>query len=160
MTRLTVSVQQRLAAPVEDIWAVIDDTSRYAEWVDGALEVTTHHGAATVGETYSERNRTIGPLTTRSVWTVGKVEPRSLRVDSGTGFAPLHDMVNTFRFEPLGAEATLMTYRVDCRVGLGPLGRLVAPVLEESLTGQFRRSMTTLESVVRAERGIDQAGGL
>lgn len=53
-----------------------------------------------------------------------------------------------------------MTYQVDCRVGLGPLGRLIAPVLEKSLTGQFRRSMTTLESVVHAERGIDQAGGL
>ncbi|WP_194861954.1 SRPBCC family protein [Dietzia sp. SYD-A1] len=159
MTRLTVSVQQRLAAPVEDIWAVIDDTARYAEWVDGVLEVTAHHGTATVGETYSEHNRTLGPLTTRSVWTVGTIEPHSLRVDSGTGFAPLHDMVNTFRFEPIGTAATLMTYRVDCRVGLGPLGHLLAPVLRSSLSGQFRRSMARLEDVVLAERGIDQAGG-
>ncbi|MFN3340531.1 MAG: SRPBCC family protein [Dietzia sp.] len=159
MTRLTVSVQHRLSAPLEDIWAVIDDTSRYAEWVDGALEVTAHHGPATVGGTYSERNRTVGPLTTRSEWTVRKIEPRSLRVDSGTGFAPLHDMVNTFRFEPIGAEATLMTYRVDCRVGAGPLGALIAPVLEKSLSAQFRRSMAALENVVHAERGIDQAGG-
>ncbi|MEH6819000.1 MAG: SRPBCC family protein [Dietzia psychralcaliphila] len=159
MTRLTVSVQQRLSAPIEDIWAVIDDTSRYAEWVDGALEVTAHHGAATVGGTYSERNRTVGPLTTRSEWTVRTIEPRSLRVDSGSGFAPLHDMVNTFRFEPIADEATLMTYRVDCRVGAGPLGRLIAPVLRKSLSAQFRRSMSTLEDVVHAERGIDQAGG-
>jgi carbon monoxide dehydrogenase subunit G len=159
VTRLTVSVQRRLAAPIDDIWAVIDDTSRYAEWVDGALEVTAHHGAATVGRTYSERNRTVGPLTTRSEWTVRKIEPRSLRVDAGTGFAPLHDMINTFRLETLGVEATLMTYRVDCRVGLGPLGRIVAPVLEKSLSAQFERSMAALENVVHAERGIDQAGG-
>ncbi len=37
------------------MWDVISRTDRYAEWVAGAIEVTDHHGVATVGKTFEFR---------------------------------------------------------------------------------------------------------
>lgn len=147
-----------IAAPLEEVWAVIDDTARYADWVDGVLEVRRHHGAATVGETYEERNRTVGPLTTVSTWTVRQVQARTLRVDTGAGFAPLKDLTNTFRFREVDGGVTEMTYEVTFRLALGPLGRVVGAVLTRSLAAEFERSMANLDQLLRSERPIGGAG--
>ena len=77
MNRFVVTETAVIDAPVERVWEVISRTDRYAEWVAGAIEVTDHHGVATIGKTYSERNRTIGPLKTDSVWTVEEIMARS-----------------------------------------------------------------------------------
>jgi|GEM_PF-2051427 len=155
--RRTVTVTRDLQVTPEEIWEVVSDTSRYADWVDGCLAVTRHHGTAAVGETYAERNRTVGPVTTNSEWTVLEVVPLRKRVDSGTGFDPLHDMVNTFTFEPLDIGGTRMTYAVDVRIGLGPLGLLgplVAAVLGKTLRAEFTTSMRQLEELIVSERTI------
>ncbi|MFB9315790.1 SRPBCC family protein [Nocardioides plantarum] len=158
MTRtVIVSVTRELAAGVEAICAVTDDTSRYGDWVDGVLEVTDHHGRATVGRTYAERNRAVGPLVTRSQWTVLEDVPHERRVDAGTGFAPLRDLVNTFRFEPLGPDRTAMTYEVRFRIGLGPLTPLVVAVLRRSLRAEFTRSLQNLEELVVSEAPLGRA---
>ncbi|MDO0916662.1 SRPBCC family protein [Streptomyces sp. DT2A-34] len=99
MSRFVVTERAVINAPVEQVWEVISRTDRYAEWVDSAIEVTDHHGIATVGKTYAERNRTLGPLQTRSVWTVTEIDPMKRRVDTGVGFAPLQDVTNIFEFE-------------------------------------------------------------
>lgn len=150
----TVSTRRVLRASVAELWEVVDDTSRYADWVDGCLAVTRHHGRAVVGRTYEERNRTVGPLTTRSVWTVREIVPHELRVDTGTGFDPLQDMVNTFRFAARPDGATEMTYECRFRIGLGPAGRVLGAVLGRSLELEFQRSMQKLQDVVVSERSL------
>lgn len=155
MTQHRVSVQHTIAAPVEDVWAVTENTARYGDWVDGVLEVRRHHGSATVGETYEERNRTVGPLSAISTWTVQEVEPMTLRVDTGVGLAPLKDLTNYFRFAPTkDGLATEMTYEVTFRLALGPLGRLVGAVLSKSLAAEFATSMANLDELVRSERPL------
>ena len=151
----TTEVRERavIAAPVDAVWEVIDDTSRYAGWVDGVLEVTSHHGRATVGERYEERNRTVGPLTTRSTWTVTEIEPQRRRVDTGAGFPLLHDLTNVFQLAAIevdGEERTEMTYAVRYRPGLGPLGRLIDRLQQPGLRKSFQRSMRNLEELVQA----------
>ncbi|WP_203336760.1 SRPBCC family protein [Nocardioides limicola] len=143
-----------LAVPLERVWQVISATDRYAEWVDGVLEVTDHHGTAAIGASYSERNRTLGPLTTRSVWTVREIEPRRRRVDTGVGFAPMHDMTNIFEFRTVphaDGEHTEMTYTVRYRPGLGPIGRLIDTLQQPGLRQRFQQSMRNLEGLVTAE---------
>jgi polyketide cyclase/dehydrase/lipid transport protein len=146
-----------LAVPVERVWEVVSATNRYAEWVVGVLAVTEHHGTATVGKTYSERNRTVGPLTTRSTWTVQEIEPLRRRVDTGTGFAPMHDMTNVFELEPVPAAdggpatATRFTYAVRYRPGLGPIGRIIDRLQQPGLRKNFQASMRNLEDLVVAE---------
>lgn len=149
-----VSETAVLAVPVERVWEVISATHRYADWVVGVLEVTDHHGAATVGRTYSERNRTVGPLTTRSTWTVREVDAPRRRVDTGTGFEPMHEMTNVFELHPVAlgsGEGTRLTYTVRYRPGLGPIGRLVDRLQRPGLRRAFRASMRNLEDLVVAE---------
>lgn len=165
-----VSETAVLAVPIERVWEVISATDRYAEWVVGVLEVTDHHGTATVGKTYAERNRTVGPLTTRSTWTVQEIDPQRLRIDTGTGFAPMHEMTNVFELEPIKLDAgatadrttadrttadqttaTRFTYTVRYRPGLGPVGRLVDRLQQPGLRKSFQASMRNLEDLVVAE---------
>ena len=145
-----------LAVPVERVWQVVSATNRYAEWVDGVFEVTDHHGEAEVGRTYAERNRTIGPLSTRSTWTVREIEPLMTRIDTGEGFAPLHEMTNVFRFRPVAVDGvdgagTEMTYAVRYRVGLGPLGAVIDKITQPGLRKAFQQSMRNLEDLIVAE---------
>ncbi|WP_326573159.1 SRPBCC family protein [Streptomyces sp. NBC_00481] len=154
MNKYVVTEQAVINAPVGHVWDVISRTDRYAEWVAGAIEVTDHHGVATVGKTYTERNRTLGPLKTDSVWTVRESEPFERRVDTGTGFAPLQDVTNVFAFRPIrsgdGREMTEMTYQVEYAIGLGPLGDLLNRVQEPGMRSAMRTSMTNLDRWLRS----------
>lgn len=150
MSRRHVIVASReLDATPEDVWNVIADTGRYADWVEGVLEVTSHHGTAVEGGQYSERNRTLGPLTAKSTWTVLRQERPTLREDRGEGLWPLSDLRNTFRLTPIGDGRTRMEYEVDFMLRLGPLGPLVAKVLASGLKADFTRSMQNLEGLIR-----------
>lgn len=150
-----VSETAVLAVPVERVWEVISATNRYSEWVVGVLEVTDHHGTAEIGKTYAERNVTVGPLRTRSVWTVAEIEPLRRRVDTGTGFDPMHDMTNIFTFLectlPDGGKGTAMTYTVRYRPGLGPIGQLIDKVQQPGLRKNFQASMRRLEDLIISE---------
>ncbi|MEU0227268.1 SRPBCC family protein [Streptomyces sp. NPDC006284] len=153
----TTEVTERavLAVPLTRVWDVVSATDRYAEWVDGVLEVTAHHGLAEVGRTYCERNRTVGPLTTRSTWTVRVIDPLRRRVDTATGFDPMYELTNIFEFRRLtfddGTEGVEMTYTVRYRPGLGIVGRAVDRLQQPGLRKAFRTSMRNLEDLVVAE---------
>jgi ligand-binding SRPBCC domain-containing protein len=150
-----------LAVPLERVWEVTSATNRYAEWVEGVVQVTAHHGTAEVGRTYSERNRTVGPLTTRSTWTVREIDPLRRRVDSGTGFDPMYGMTNIFEFRRLsfddGTEGTEMTYTVRYRPGLGIVGRFIDGLQQPGLRRAFQTSMRNLEDLIVAEGDPDPA---
>ncbi|MFD5129711.1 SRPBCC family protein [Streptomyces olindensis] len=155
MNHYVVTETAVIAAPLGRVWDVISRTDRYAEWVAGAIEVTDHHGVATVGKTYAERNRTLGPLKTDSVWTVREIEPLKRRVDTGTGFAPLQDVTNTFEFRPVrspdGRDTTEMTYQVEYTIPLGPLGLLLDSIQQPAMRAGMRTSMANLNTLIRSE---------
>lgn len=155
MTKFHVTEHAVVDAPVERVWEVVSRTDRYAEWVAGAIEVTDHHGVATLGRTYAERNRTLGPLRTDSVWTVVEIDPLRRRVDTGVGFAPLKDVTSVFAFEPTrnadGREATRMTYRVEYVIGLGPVGLLLDRIQRPGMRANMRTSMAGLNTLIRSE---------
>lgn len=148
-----VRVQHVLSATPEEIWEVISDTSRYADWVHGVLEVIEHHGTATEGRTYEERNKTVGPLTGRSVWTVLSKDAPVERIDSGVGLDPLGNLVNVFRLTPVDrGESTEMLYEIRFDLPFGPLGKVVAAVLGMGLRRNFGKSMRNLDRVIQSER--------
>ncbi|MFD1811845.1 SRPBCC family protein [Rhodococcus gannanensis] len=158
--RFVIRAHRNLVATPEEVWAVASDTRRYADWVTSVHEVHTHHGLAEIGGRYTETVASIGPLTTHATWTVRELEPERLRIDSGTGFAPLRDVVNVFRFAPLsGGAATSMTYEFHFDLAPRPLGALVHRVLRKGMVTDFDRSMRALEAVVlseRADSGFDR----
>jgi uncharacterized protein YndB with AHSA1/START domain len=139
-----------IPAPVERVWEVISATNRYAEWVAVCREVTDHHGTATVGRTYSERNVLLGPLTNRSTWTVEEVTPMTRRVDRGTGFPLVHDLTSAFLLRPV-PEGTELTYEVTYRFGLGRVGVLVDKAQQGGQRAAMRQSMANLAELLRSE---------
>ncbi|MDH6213476.1 SRPBCC family protein [Streptomyces pseudovenezuelae] len=155
MTKFHVTERAVVDAPVERVWEVVSRTDRYAEWVASAIEVTDHHGIAALGGTYAERNRTLGPLRTDSVWTVVEIDPLRRRVDAGVGFAPLKEVTSIFEFEPVrsadGREVTRMTYKVEYVIGLGPLGLLLDRIQQPGMRANMRTSMANLNTLIRSE---------
>ncbi|MFZ2527849.1 MAG: SRPBCC family protein [Rhodococcus sp. (in: high G+C Gram-positive bacteria)] len=153
MSEFVIRAHRNLVVTPEEVWAVTSDTSRYADWVTSVHEVHTHHGHAEVGGQYTETVASLGPLTTHATWTVRDLEPTRLRIDSGTGFAPLRDVVNIFRFAPLsGGAATSMTYEFHFDLTPRPLGALAHRILRTGMVADFDRSMRALEAVVLSER--------
>jgi hypothetical protein len=103
-----------------------------------------------VGRTYSEVSTVLGPLTTRSTWTVREVVPMTRRVDTGTGFPLVHDLTSAFllREVPAGTE---LTYRVTYRFGLGRLGPLVDRFQQPGQRKAMRASLANLADLLRSE---------
>ncbi len=159
-SKFTIAAQRNLAVTVQEAWALTADTSRYADWVTSVRAVHTHHGAARVGEDYTETVGTIGPLTTHARWTVRVCDPLRLRVDSGEGFAPLSEVVNTFRFTPLpGGTGVSMTYEYSFVLRPRFAGALVRRLLEPGMRRDFDRAMQNLESVILSERAAHDLSG-
>jgi len=139
-----------IPAPVERVWEVISATNRYAEWVAVCREVTDHHGEATVGKSYSERNVLLGPLTNRSTWTVLESTPTSRRVDAGTGFPFIKDLTSAFYLRPV-PEGTELTYEVTYVFGLGRIGEFVDKAQQPGQRHAMRESMANLAELLRSE---------
>lgn len=131
-------------APIERVWEVVAATDRYAEWVDACIEVTDHHGQATIGRTYSERNKFAVGIKIGTTWTVADADAPRLRRDTGTGFPLMHDVESLFELTPARAERTEITYRARYRFGLGPLGRLIDRLQQPTLRAGQRRSLQAL----------------
>ena len=144
-----------IPAPPEAVWDVIDDTSRYADWVTTVDEVTRHHGRATVGETYSERNTVLGPLKATSTWTVVQADAPRRRLDRGVGMPVVQDLESIFELDPVegpgGAAHTEFRYIARYRMGLGPLGGLIDRIQAPGMRKEFRASMARLAELVRHE---------
>ena len=94
-----VEIKAKVNAPVSEVWEIISDTGRYAEWVGIVEKVTAHHGTARKGQSYSEITRIMGPIRAHVTWVVREVYPKSWRLDSGTGMAPLKDAFTYFKFD-------------------------------------------------------------
>lgn len=155
-SRFMISAHRNLVVTPQEVWDLTSDTSRYADWATSVLEVKTHHGPARVGGKYTERVASIGPLTSNAEWTVRQLDPLVLRLDSGEGFAPLRDVVNVFRFAPLGGgTATAMTYEFHFDLQPRFLGPIAVRLLGKSMRSGFDESMRNLETVILSERSDD-----
>lgn len=153
-----ISAHRNLAVTPSEVWAVTSDTSRYAEWVDDVIGVVEHHGQAVENGTYREIVKGLGPMRIDALWTVRTLHPNSLRVDTGSGFAPLHDVSNVFRFEPLGENTgTAMTYEYHFAVRPALFGGVLRSILAPGLTAGFDRSMKNLETLILSEREVSSA---
>ncbi|WP_062993089.1 SRPBCC family protein [Nocardia anaemiae] len=151
--RFVISVHRNLVVSPEEVWGVTSNSSRFGEWVSNVLEVNAHPGEAKPGDVFTERVRSIGPLVSRPTWTVRTFEPMSSRIDSAEGLAPLRDVINVFRFAPIGdGSATSMTYEFHYDLRPRPFGWLVHRVLSKVMTAEFDNSMRALEALILSER--------
>jgi hypothetical protein len=75
MTQIEVTASAVIATPAAQLWELVSDTSRNAEWVEGAAAVTRTDGPARQGSTYDEINPIMGPFRAKTRWTVIEFDP-------------------------------------------------------------------------------------
>ena len=148
--RKSVTVSRVIPAPSEQIWRVLDDTSRYAEWVPQTLEVTHNDGEAVVGATYDERNAVVGPIKGSSHWRVVERDPGRYSLHEGDGLPLVSNISIEFRTEAAG-ESTEVTSTLRYDPTLGPLGVLIDKLAHGQTVAAQEKALANLEDLVTRE---------
>ena len=145
----SIVVSRVIPAPPERVWKVLDDTSRYAEWVPQTLAVTRNDGEAVVGATYDERNEVFGPIKGNSHWrVVAREEGSSLH--EGEGLPLVKNLSIEFRTQPAG-EATEVTLTLRYDSTLGPVGALLDKAARGKVVAQQEEALANLEEMVTSQ---------
>ena len=151
MTTFRVSAEETIAAPVERVWELVSDTSRYAEWVEGTLQVTRTDGPARLGSTYDEINSVAGPIRSASHWRVVEFDAprRQVHRDESIPFLRSFDIIiETSALEPARTRLAV-TLRGESK--LGPLGALLARLLGRYAKASNRRNVARFRELVERE---------
>jgi hypothetical protein len=152
MSRLiSTTAHAETSAPFAVAWDLVSDLDRYAEWVHSTLEVVDAAPVAAVGATYTERNRIVGPLTARSVWTVvafdrGAGHQRH-ESDGIPGLRPFVVLV-TITPTPTGTTVELT---LEGAVAAGPLTRPIAWLLLRTLRPSNERTLRALADLIERQ---------
>ena len=151
-----ITVSRVIPAPPDEIWRVLDDTSRYAEWVPQTLAVTRNDGEAVVGATYDERNTVFGPIKGNSRWRVTERDEGRYSLHEGEGL-PLVDNVSIeFRTQAAG-DSTEVTSTLRYDTTLGPIGALLDRAAHGQTVAAQEKALANLEQVVKAGGGVQAA---
>jgi uncharacterized protein YndB with AHSA1/START domain len=152
----SITVSRVIPAPPEEIWKVLDDTARYADWVALTLAVTRTDGEAAVGATYEERNKVVGPITGSSRWRVVEHDRGRSSLHEGEGLPLVRNVSVEFRTEPAG-EATEVTLTLRYDTTLGPLGALIDRVAHGQTVAAQERTLANLGQVVQTRTAAQAA---
>jgi len=148
--RKSITVSRVIPASSERIWQVLDDTSRYAEWVPQTIEVTRNDGEAVVGATYDERNEVFGPIKGNSRWRVVERDPGRYSLHEGEGLPLVSNISIEFRTEPAG-ESTEVTSTLRYDTTLGPVGGLIDKAAHGQTVSAQEKALANLEALVKTE---------
>jgi carbon monoxide dehydrogenase subunit G len=144
----SVTVSRVIPAPQDEIWRVLDDTSRYAEWVPQTLEVTRNDGEAVVGATYDERNQVFGPIKGNSRWRVVERDEGRYSLHDGEGLPLVKNVSIEFRTEAAG-ESTELTSTLRYDTTLGPVGALIDKLAHGQTVAAQKEALVNLEAIVK-----------
>ena len=144
----SVTVSRVIPASREEIWKVLDDTSRYAEWVPQTLEVTRNDGEAVVGATYEERNQVFGPIKGNSRWTVVERDTGRYSRHDGEGLPLVANVSIEFTTEAAG-ESTEVTSTLRYDTTLGPVGALIDRAAHGQTVAAQEKALANLEALVK-----------
>lgn len=143
-----VTVSRVIPAPQDEIWRVLDDTSRYAEWVPQTLEVTRNDGEAVVGATYDERNKVFGPIKGDSRWRVVERDEGRYSLHEGEGLPLVKNVSIEFRTQAAG-ESTEVSSTLRYDTTLGPVGALLDKAAHGQTVAAQKQALANLEQVVK-----------
>jgi uncharacterized protein YndB with AHSA1/START domain len=150
MAETTVTVEQEIAAPADEVWAMVSDVTRMGEWSPEAKGATWLGDASgpSVGARFRGRNQR-GWRRWSTTGEVVEAEPgRAFAFDVHAG--PLRVARWAYRLEPNGGGCRVTETWEDRRGGLiRVLGRLATGVAERD--DHNREGMTqTLANLARA----------
>jgi carbon monoxide dehydrogenase subunit G len=148
---LTVTASTHVPAPPEEVWDLISDTTRYAEWVEGTDAVTRTDGPAWEGSTYDEANTLLGPWKARTTWRITEYTPHRRQVHTSTDvpLAKRFDVV--MELEPQ-AEGTLFVVTLTATPSLGPIGAAMAKLFRRVADAENRKTVANIADLVAREQ--------
>jgi uncharacterized protein YndB with AHSA1/START domain len=153
----SVTVSRVIPAPAEAIWKVLDDTSRYAEWVPQTDAVTRNDGEAVVGATYDERNTVLGPIKGDSRWRVVERDEGRYSRHEGEGLPLVKNVSIEFTTQAAG-ESTEVSSTLRYDNTLGPLGALLDKLAHGQTVAAQKQALENLEAIVKSEAAQATAG--
>jgi uncharacterized protein YndB with AHSA1/START domain len=156
MSRLiSTTATAEVAAPFAQVWDLVSDLAGYAAWVHGTVEVLDADPQARVGATYTERNRVLGPVTARSVWTVAVVdEARGHQRHETPGVPGVRPFAVILQLTPTATgTGTQVELRLEAAVAAGLLTRPLAWMFGRSLPPSNERTLRALVELAEAPVG-------
>ncbi len=133
-------------APVERVWELMCDISRYAEWGAQTLEIPDAEEPAEVGTTYDERAPFIGPWKAVLHWRVSALEPSRRLVHTGQVWYA-RELVSEMECEP-GEDGTTFTMTLRATPKFGPLGGLLERALAGSVQSNWDQTVENFKEFV------------
>lgn len=147
---ITTTAIAEVAADPRSVWTYVSDLHRYPAWVHGTVEVLDADPIARSGATYSERNRVLGPITTRSNWTVTAVDTtRGFQRHESDGMPGVPGFAVLMWVEPT-AIGTRVTLTLEAQVDAGPVTGVIARLLASSLRQSNETSVRSLRRALEA----------
>lgn len=141
-----------MPASVEAVWELACDVPRIPAWVEFTKEMLDwSNPVAALGVTYSERTRSIGPLTTTTRWRITEFESMRRRVHVGTDIPTTKQFVVTIEVAMVDQASTQFTYTYRYVPALGPLDRLISRLAEKRTRAAMERSLERFEELVVAK---------
>jgi uncharacterized protein YndB with AHSA1/START domain len=135
-----------VAAPLERVWDLMCDTSRYAEWGAQTIEIPRTDGPAEMGSTYDERVPFIGPWKVVLHWRVSEFEPPRRLVHTGRVWYA-RELVSEMECSS-GEDGTTFTMTLRATPRLGPLGGLLERALAGSVQDNWDRTVENFKEFV------------
>jgi carbon monoxide dehydrogenase subunit G len=147
---IDVTASAVVAAPPEQVWELLSDSSRYAEWVEGTDAVTRSDGPTRPGATYDEVNPILGPWKAKTHWTVTEHEPPRRQVHTGTGIPLSSEFQVTMEVVPQeGASEVRMSLRG--KPAMGPVGAAFAALMKGQVDRENRKSVENFAALAARE---------
>jgi hypothetical protein len=150
-----MQVSADVAAPAKDTWSVLTDWSSQSEW---ALLTTTRGVGPTGGHAVGEQVHAftgVGRLGFLDTMVIETWDPPALCRVRKTGRVVRG--ASEFRVQPIGPQASRVTYAAEVDLPAGRLGELAWPLIKPAFVAGFRRSLATLAAIVEAGSPTDAA---
>jgi uncharacterized protein YndB with AHSA1/START domain len=135
-----------VAAPVERVWEVMCDTSRYAKWGAQTIEIPRTDGPAEMGSTYDECVPFVGPWKAVLHWRVTEFEPPRRLVHTGHVWY-VQELISEMECSP-AEEGTTFTMTLRAKPKFGPLGGLLERALSGSVQSNWDQTVENFKELV------------
>jgi carbon monoxide dehydrogenase subunit G len=121
MATFDLSASATVAVPPEQLWELLCDTRRFAEWVEGTEAVTRTDGPAAVGVSYAEVNPIVGPWKAKAEWTVIEFDAPRRQVHRSEDIPLAGEFLVIMEVASTG-EGSVVTHTLRATSSHGPLG--------------------------------------
>jgi carbon monoxide dehydrogenase subunit G len=153
MADVRISATASISAPPEQVWELLCDTSRYADWVAGTDEVTRTDGPAREHSTYDEVNPILGPWRAKTRWTVTEFEAPRRQVHRGEGLPLMSTFEVVMEVAPVGDTASEVTVTLRATSSGGPVGALFARLMTGGVDRDNQKSVRQFAELAARELG-------